>query len=130
MELFLNLAWLLIAGVIACLWLCGRDHESGDRRGQFIALVMLIAILFPVISVSDDLLAIQSANETNSYERRDHLLPSNIHPVQPIPAILASIPPAGTGFGFLHFITPGRLPVQKPECLESVSISNRPPPAA
>jgi hypothetical protein len=130
MELLLNLTWLLIAGGIVCLWIRGGDPESPHRRGQFIALVMLIGILFPVISVSDDLLAIQSANEANSSERRDHLVPSNTHSVQPMPAVLTLAPYAGPRFGFLRFVAPGLLPVQKPESSELASISNRPPPAA
>jgi hypothetical protein len=130
MELLLNLAWLLIAGVIVCLWLSGGSHEGPDRRGQFIAVVMLIAILFPVISVSDDLLAIQNAAEADNYLRRDHRDASYTHPVQPMPAIVASVLSAGPGFGFSRFMAPGLLQVQKPEHPELAGIWNRPPPNA
>jgi hypothetical protein len=129
MELLLNLAWLLIAGVIVSLWLRGASHEGPDRRGQLIALIMLIAILFPVISVSDDLLAVQNATEANNYKRWDHLVPSNTHPVQPVQAILVSALSAGLGFGFLRLIAPRLLTFQKPGRPELAVISNRPPPA-
>ena len=129
MELLLNLAWLLIAGVIVWLWLSGESHKSPDRRGQFIAVVMLIAILFPVISVSDDLLAIQNPAEADNYLRRDHRDTSYTHPVQSMLAVLASVHSSGVGFGFLRFIAPGFLPVQKPERPELAGIWNRPPPA-
>jgi hypothetical protein len=90
---------------------------------------MLIAILFPVISVSDDLLAIQNPAEADNYLRRDHRDTSYTHPVQPMLAVLASVHSSGVGFGFLRFIAPGLLPVQKPERPELAGIWNRPPPA-
>lgn len=131
MELILNLAWLLIAGVIVCLWLRGANPGRPNRRGQLTALVIVIAILFPVISVSDDLLAGQNAAvEASNFQRRDHLAPSKIHPVQPELTILASVLTAGLGFGPLRLIAPSLLPIHKPGHLEFAAIFNRPPPSA
>jgi hypothetical protein len=130
MELSLNLAWLLVAGVIVSLWLRGQSRKSPDRRRQLIAIAVVIAILFPVISVSDDLLAIQNASEADNYLRRDHLTPPSINPVQPILSIAAPLFFAGLGLAFLRFIAPGLLPVEAPEHPELACIENRPPPFA
>ena len=130
MELLLNLAWLLVAGTLVFLWLRGEGGNNPDQRRQLIAIAVLIAILFPVISVSDDLLAMQNASEADNSQRRDHLIPSSIHPVQPALAMIAAAIFAGTAFGSMGFIAPSVRPVKRPEHPALVCIENRPPPAA
>ena len=131
MELLLNLAWLLVAGVIVCLWLREESREGPGSWGQLIAIAVLIAILFPVISVSDDLLAVQNASEGDNYLRRDHLVPSNLHPVHPMTTIIAPMIFAIlVVLGFLRFFAPRLLPVHVPGHPELGSIDNRPPPLA
>ena len=130
MELFLNLAWLLLAGVLVCLWLQGEGREKAGCGRQLLAIAVLIAILFPVISMSDDLLAVQNAFEADNYPRRDHLVPSNNHPIQPALTFIAAAIFAGLGFGFSRFAIPSLVPVFEREHPELVSIGNRPPPAA
>lgn len=73
MELFLNLAGAAVALSLICLWLrCSVPVEDGATRAtQVIALVLLIFILFPVISVTDDLIAAQNPAETDSVHRRN-----------------------------------------------------------
>jgi hypothetical protein len=129
MELFLNLAWLLVAGVIVCLWLRVGSQRYTGRRRQLMAIAVLIAILFPVISMSDDLLAMQSAVEADSY-RRDHMVSANGCPVQPMLAVIVPLRFLGLGIGFLRFIAPNLLPIPKLSRPEIVVIENRPPPAA
>lgn len=128
MELFLNLAWLAVAAAIVCLWLRSEGRNTPDRRRQLIAIAVLIAVLFPVISVSDDLLAIQNPSEVDNYLRRDHLAPPNT-PVQPMLAVVVPMIFAGLGLGFSRFIAPSLLPIVKPEHPETAGIYNRPPPA-
>jgi hypothetical protein len=128
-ELFLNLAWLAVAVTILGMWLHRADRSDPHRRLQLIAIVVLIAILFPVISVSDDLLAIQSASETDNYLRRDHLVPSDPHPV---PSVFGAVPRvlfAGLGQVFLRFVCPAVVPLHEAKHPELASIDNRPPPA-
>src|SRR5213595_1909730 len=57
MEFGFNLAWLILSIALSVGWAwaassgrCGRAH-----RASFLALVILIALLFPVVSISDDL---------------------------------------------------------------------------
>jgi hypothetical protein len=130
MELFFNLAWLVVAGALVALWLRGNGQTHPERRGQVIAMAVLIAILFPVISVSDDLQALQNASEADNYLRRDHLVPSNQSTVQPMLAVILPVMMAGLGFGFLRFIAPSLLSVLQPKHPEIAGIENRPPPVA
>ena len=130
MELFFNLAWLVVAGVLVTLWLRGDGQGHAERRGQFIAMAILIAILLPVISVSDDLQAIQNASEADNYIRRNHLVTSNPSPVQPMLAVILPATNAGLAFGFLRFIAPSLLSVLEPTHPETAGIDNRPPPTA
>src|ERR1035437_9217781 len=85
MELILNLAGLLVAAAMACLWLRWAPRKGFDRRTQLVALALLILILFPVISVTDDLLAAQNPAETDYLVRRDHLV-SSARPIFPVAA--------------------------------------------
>jgi hypothetical protein len=72
METFLNLAWAMLAIAGVCLWARVERRSGAERRLPLIALAMLVVILFPVISVSDDLWSIQNPAETDSCLRRDH----------------------------------------------------------
>src|ERR1035438_6715069 len=72
MELVLNLAWVLLAALMFCLWLRFAPRTDVDRRMQFVALAVLLLILFPVISVTDDLQAMQNPAEADCLLRRDH----------------------------------------------------------
>lgn len=130
MELLLNLAWLLVAGTIVFLWFRGEGGNNPDRRRQLIAIGVLIAILFPVISVSDDLLAMQNASEADNSQRRDHLIPSSTHPVQPVVAMMVAAIFAGAASGSVGFIAPRVRPVKGLEPPALACIENRPPPAA
>lgn len=128
MEFLLNSAWALVAIVSVCLWLRQGRRATADRRMSFVGLVMLIVILFPVISVSDDLWSIQNPAETDTYQRRDHLA-SSPHCLFPV---ISALPQPAFGepnfeFGGLDvlFEAPPRA-VDNPACF---SIQNRPPPA-
>jgi len=130
MESFLNLTWFFLAGTLVCLCLQGHTQAKTGRRQQLVAIAVLIAILFPVISMSDDLLAVQNASEADSYQRRDHLVPSSGSPVQPASAIVAVFIFAGFGFGFTWFAVPRPVAVHEPQYPELACVGNRPPPTA
>jgi hypothetical protein len=128
-EILLNLAWAALAVFIVCLWLRIGDRKGIDRRRQIIAMVILLAILFPVISVSDDLMAVQSATEQDSCQRRGYLAPSSAHPILPFAAIVYAIH-FGMSFGSPRFLAIRILPLPSVEHPELGGVENRPPPAA
>jgi hypothetical protein len=128
MELFLNLAWALLALTSLCLWLRFDRREKGKRRRAFMALAMLIVILFPVISVSDDLWSPQNPAETDASVRRDHsgTAPHAIFPAVFVPkALFVEPPPSCRRSAAPLFHT--SLPINRPAMDR---IQNRPPPAA
>lgn len=129
MELALNLAWVLLVLSLFCLWLRYAPRSVGDRRMQFVALAVLILVLLPVISMTDDLLAAQNPAEAVTCVRRDHddLRPHSVVPTAaapPVP-ILSAVPVRSASARL-----PGEHPAPslKPPALSS--IQNRPPPAA
>lgn len=129
MEILLNLAWAALAVSIICVWARVGDRSGLNRRRQIVALAVLLAILFPVISVSDDLMAAQTATEQDSCQRRDYLAPSSAHPIVPLTAIVYALH-FEISFGAPRFAairTPSLPSLEHPE-LEG--IENRPPPAA
>jgi hypothetical protein len=73
MELFLNLAWVLLA--LPAYWLWRRD--AGARLGRRVsswqcslALGCALVLLFPVISASDDLHVMRAEMEDSSISKR------------------------------------------------------------
>jgi hypothetical protein len=128
-EILLNLAWAALALLIVGLWLRLGSAASTDRRRQIIAIAVLIAILFPVISVSDDLMAVQSATEQDSCQRRDYLVASSAHPVVPFAAIVSALY-FEMSFGSPRFVSTRSLslpPIEHPELRVT---GDRAPPAA
>lgn len=81
-ESLFNLFWLALSSVLLVLWLQGQRQWSDEslhpsRRMQFVAIAMLILILFPVISLSDDLQAYATSSETEHLARRGDLIDHN-----------------------------------------------------
>lgn len=129
METILNLVWLILAFVLVRLWLLYAPQDGASRRMQIAALAMLIVILFPVISVTDDLWSIQYAAETDTSLRRDYLAsnPHSIFPAVAAPPELAVADP-GVACGRLEAPVQSALITIDNPCL--APIENRPPPAA
>jgi hypothetical protein len=62
MELFLNLLWLLLAVPAVWVWRtarCRHVRSAGQSRQCVLVLGCLLAMLFPVVSASDDLQAMR-----------------------------------------------------------------------
>jgi hypothetical protein len=127
-EIFLNLAWAALAVALVVLWLHIGCRMDQSRRCQIIAIAVLIAILFPVISVSDDLMAVQNPAETDNCQRRDHLASGDVHllltaAIEPPPIL------TGAALGFVQYVSRGRLALRVVARPALTSIENRPPPA-
>jgi hypothetical protein len=129
MELFFNSVWALVAVASVWLWLRLGRRTIADRHMSAIALVMLIVILFPVISVSDDLWSVQNPAEPDTSQRRDHRA-SCPHSI--FPAIAATPEPvlADLSMGFQRLAAPINLQLPAFENPALDPIQNRPPPAA
>lgn len=127
MEIFFNLAWALLAVALLFVWICIEPRSGVQRRLPFIALVMLVVILFPVISISDDLWSIQNPAETDTCQRRDHFVPS-FHSM--FPNMQAPPEPMFTqlhlGFSRAYVAVEGVSSVVDDSLF--IAIENRPPP--
>ena len=69
MELVLNIVWFALCVALMALWLrhARRKHHCScatNRGMQLVALAIILLLLFPVISVSDDLLMAQNPAES------------------------------------------------------------------
>jgi hypothetical protein len=129
MEFFLNLVGLLVALAISCLWLQRLPRAGFGWKTQLVALALLIVILFPVISVTDDLLAAQNPAETDSCTRRDHTI-SSAYAAPSLAAISPEAPPNALAFGFLGPAAPDVHPLPMAQSAAMAPIENRPPPIA
>jgi len=128
MELTLNLGWVLLAAWMVCAWLRVTPRAARARRAQFVALAVVILILLPAISVTDDLIAAQNPAEPDCCMRRDH---GDCH-MRPITPTIAGFPPpgfSGLSFGFVQAGLPSGHSVPNLKVPALTSIQNRPPPA-
>ncbi len=97
METLLNLVWMGVCCFLVAVWACGHGVVREDdcllpqRRTQITALVLLVVILFPVISLTDDLMMSSTPAESEHAWRLD-LRPDPISPMPPaIPSVLAAL---------------------------------------
>jgi hypothetical protein len=131
MELVLNIAWVVLAALMFWLWVRHALCEC-TRQTQLVALAVVILILLPVISVTDDLQMAQNPAEADSYylcTRRDHVV---VSPHSIFPAAVMLPPPVFVdhSLGFLHFAAPDNRPAPLAEIPALALVQNRPPPAA
>ena len=126
MEVFLNLAWTVLAVALVLLWLHLGCRVDQGRYSQIIAIAVLIAILFPVISVSDDLMAVQNPSETDNCQRRDHLVLGDVHLLQP--AVVEPFPVLTEVI--IQYVSPRELALGVDLRRAPIAIANRPPPTA
>jgi hypothetical protein len=74
-ELFFNLLWLALSSLLLGLWLLRRNRWTDDSLRssvgiQLIALALLIVVLLPVVSLTDDLQACTMPAESEHLSRR------------------------------------------------------------
>ena len=75
MELFFNLLWLALSSLILSFWLLRRNRWADDSLRssvavQLIAVALLIVVLLPVVSLTDDLQACTMPAESEHLSRR------------------------------------------------------------
>jgi len=129
-EIILNLAWAFCSiGLIVCWWR-SRAANAQPLGVQLFALGIVVLLLLPVISLSDDLLAMQGAFETDCSVRRIlHESHSQISATSIFVASPADITASIVSFHRLrelvHIQTPAAVTTRV-----SRSYANRPPPQA
>jgi hypothetical protein len=129
MELILNLGWALVAVWMVCAWLRFAPSGSNSRRRQAVTLAVILLILLPAISMTDDLVAAQSPAEVVSSVRRDHD-DSGPHSIVPMASALPLPMFAGLGVAVIQMEPPSDLSTLLIDHPGLESIQNRPPPAA
>ena len=72
MEPLFNFVWALVAIAGVGFWFIQGRRNLGSDHSSAVGLALLVVILFPVISVSDDLWSLQNPTETDSFHRRDY----------------------------------------------------------
>jgi hypothetical protein len=129
MELVLNLVWVLLAAAIVRLWICHAPNQSVRRRTQFAAMLLLLLVLFPVISVTDDLQAMQNPAESESTLRRAN---AAVSPHSVFPEVAAVLPSEFTeiSLSVLPFAACTLFPGPAIDNPALAPVQNRPPPEA
>ena len=134
MEILFNLLWAALSIALSGLWLLGRTRctkSSPDTSVhlQITALAVLIVILFPVVSLTDDLLAYTAPAEAEHLVRRDlHDLAAG--PTGTTAVILAALfafPHAGSA---ILYRTPPSMKLGTPHEKSLDILGIRPPPSA
>jgi hypothetical protein len=127
----LNLEWVVLATLMCWLWVRHARREGPGRQVQFIALALVLANMFVVISMYDDMAMAQNPAETRFLRREDDLgahaqAHAPLHPVvASTPTLAAELP-----YSTFQFTVPGSLLVPTVKVPALSSIQNRPPPAA
>ena len=130
MELALNLGWAWVAVWMLCAWVRTAPRRATDRRIQMVALAVVILILLPAISMTDDLVAAQNPAEIDCCARRNHDHGASPHSNLPAAASLPLPSFTGISLASVSMTAPSILPSPFVENPSLTSIQNRPPPAA
>jgi hypothetical protein len=125
----LNLEWVVLATLMCCLWVRHASREGPGRRAQFVALALVLVMMFVVISIYDDMAMAQNAVETRCFQREDDLAAHAHAPLHPAVALIPTLA-AELRFSTFLYAVPGSLLVPTVKVPALSSIQNRPPPAA
>jgi hypothetical protein len=128
MELTLNLGWVLVALAMLFAWLRVAPRDSGERRAQFVALAVVILILLPAISMTDDLIAAQNPAEVDCCSVRRDSSCSHVHLPMQLPAL--PLPPFAIATDSLpQMRLPGYAATRNAAAPAPGPVEIRPPPA-
>jgi hypothetical protein len=128
MELVLNLAWSILALFMVWGWVRFAPRKCVDRRVQFVALALVILILLPAISMTDDLMAASNPAEVETCARRDHDWGPS-HTLLPATAALVVAFFHGLSLETVRVSAADPLPTFVPNEPLLMSLETRPPPA-
>ena len=129
MELALNLGWLAMATAMCWLWVHHARRDGRGRSVQIVSLALVLATMFTVITMYDDMAMAQNPAETRCFQREDDLgahAHAPLHPaVASTPTLAAELP-----FSTVCVAVPNSPPFIAAKVPALSSIQNRPPPAA
>jgi len=132
MELVLNFAWLLMCVALVALWRhLGHKkpvHGETSCAMQLVALGVVLLILFPVISVSDDLLMAQSPAETVSCVHKSCNCGHHHHPM-PMQAALPEHSKTQAAVEYTTLVLKSKLLDRSTQNPALRRVENRPPPS-
>lgn len=131
MENLLNLCWVLLAVAALLAWRCQATHARAGQRRRLVALLCVLALMFPVISASDDLHPAAQAIEDSS--KRTQKAWATIKSVAthvkygPSPAVLVQVPGVVPYAGSVAWLQPTAAPSL--QAGRTLSVLWRAPPA-
>ena len=73
MELALNLGWMAMATAMCWLWVHHARREGRGRLAQIVSLGLVLAMMFVVITMYDDMAMAQNPAEIRCFQREDDL---------------------------------------------------------
>jgi hypothetical protein len=114
MELALNLVWLFFAVSLLGFWHRQSRASGFSYLRELLAMVALVTILFPVVSVTDDLLVATNITETDPAVRRslDGVPPHSIYPAgDAFPEAVWQAAPMQARMSLLQLPAPAFLPL-------------------
>ena len=132
MELTLNLAWMILTALMCAMWVRYAPLKGPggvDRRTQIVALALVLLILFPVISETDDIVMAQNPAETDSLQRKGHAVENAQNPLHPVAKMIMPVI-AESASESSQIIQQGHLRALKAMVPAMGRIQSRPPPAA
>jgi hypothetical protein len=133
MELTLNLLWLLLAVPLVALCWHAKQSAPGPRKYRHLHFCMLavclLALLFPVVSASDDLNAMRAELEESNSARTSKFAADNssnpLHHSQPAVPVAC---PSSPGFGNEVYDEVLKYARSLPERVFSTNLGDRAPP--
>jgi hypothetical protein len=133
LELLFNLIWVVLSTGLLGFWLLTQRRQQDDRvrsslRIQIAALAILVILLFPVVSITDDLLVCTAPAKVEHLIKQDLQDQQHEHTSTAshlVAALLSFQNPAGT-LTRAHFC-PSTEAVSSSEQYLSI-VGNRPPP--
>jgi hypothetical protein len=134
-ELLFNLLWLALSCLLLGFWLLGRSRWADDSLRssvgvQLIALAVLIIVLLPVVSLTDDLQARTMPAESEHLSRRSDfqtIADFTLHAIPLAIAGLVSFNPAPHPRTFARLSFPAE--IESPCAGYLRILGTRPPPA-
>ncbi len=129
MELALNLGWFAMATAMCWLWVHHARREGSGRSAQIVSLMLVLAAMFTVITMYDDMAMAQNPAETRCFQREDDLGAHAHAPLHPAVALAPTLA-VELPFNTIRSAVVGNLLVPTVELRFLSSIQNRPPPAA